>query len=64
MIGQCESSRVCTRVGIRQSGSVDFVVIANKGIDPTSQVLGYHGSQRARVMPNTLARALVDPGGA
>ncbi len=27
----------------------------NKGIDSTSQVLGYHGSQRARVMPNTLA---------
>ncbi len=27
---------------------------ANKGIDPTSIVLGYHVNQRARVMPNTL----------
>lgn len=26
----------------------------SKGLDPTSQGLGYHGSQRARVMPNTV----------
>jgi len=29
-------------------------LLPNKGIDPTLQVLGYHVSQRARVMPNTL----------
>ncbi len=31
--------------------------LPNKGIDSTSQVLGYHGSHRARVMPNMLGRA-------
>lgn len=38
----------------RATASSGRVARSNKGIDPTSEVVGYHESQRARVMRNTL----------